>query len=222
VQLIAMAYHQKKNALVRGTMRKVRLGRPPLPEEQRRSNLTFRVRNQLRARLLTAAQESDRSLSQELEIRLENSIAQEDGAAAYLGGSHNALLMRVITSVVSLIEANERAKWTDNETVRQLCHSALLKLLSSVFEGGNTWSAGSASGILQGCVRAFAPVASRASEPSREISPPSRESDTSKVASAAPSGGRKVHLQGLNAAAKSAPLFPTVPSRRPRLGRGKK
>lgn len=53
-------------------------GRPAKPEAQRkRSNLTFRVRTQLRDLLQLHANRSGRSLSEEIEHRLERSLSEE-------------------------------------------------------------------------------------------------------------------------------------------------
>jgi hypothetical protein len=53
-------------------------GRPPKPEgERRRGNLTFRVRAHLRYLLQLRADRSGRSLSEEIEYRLERSLAEE-------------------------------------------------------------------------------------------------------------------------------------------------
>jgi hypothetical protein len=53
-------------------------GRPAKPEAQRkRSNLTFRVREHLRYLLQLAANRSGRSLSEEIEHRLERSLSEE-------------------------------------------------------------------------------------------------------------------------------------------------
>jgi hypothetical protein len=61
------------------TTGKKRLGRPPKAEADRKSrNLTFRSRGDLRDRLLEAAQRSGRSLSEEIEYRLWQSILEDD------------------------------------------------------------------------------------------------------------------------------------------------
>lgn len=52
-----------------------RIGRPPLLAEQRKSrNLTFRTRNGMRERLEAAAHKAGRSISEEIESRLEMSF----------------------------------------------------------------------------------------------------------------------------------------------------
>jgi hypothetical protein len=57
-------------------------GRPSLPVEEKRSrNLTFRSRGDLRDRLNDAASQAGRSISEEIESRLEQSFETEDRVA---------------------------------------------------------------------------------------------------------------------------------------------
>jgi chromosome segregation ATPase len=54
-------------------------GRPSLPDEEKRSrNLTFRSRGDLRDRLNDAATQSGRSISEEIEFRLEASFTKDE------------------------------------------------------------------------------------------------------------------------------------------------
>jgi predicted HicB family RNase H-like nuclease len=56
-----------------------RIGRPPKAEEDRKAvNFTFRSRGQVRERLQAAADGARRSVSEEIEIRLERSFWQEE------------------------------------------------------------------------------------------------------------------------------------------------
>jgi hypothetical protein len=58
---------------------KKRIGRPAKSEEDRRDvNFTFRSRGQMRERLKTAADAARRSISEEIELRLEKSFWQEE------------------------------------------------------------------------------------------------------------------------------------------------
>lgn len=59
-----------------------RRGRPPLPDSERKSpakNLTFRARDGLRQKLSKAAVQSERSVSEEIERRLERSFEMSSG-----------------------------------------------------------------------------------------------------------------------------------------------
>jgi predicted HicB family RNase H-like nuclease len=54
-------------------------GRPPLSAEQKKDrNLTFRTRNGLREKLAAAAEAHGRSISEEIEHRLNESFATEN------------------------------------------------------------------------------------------------------------------------------------------------
>jgi hypothetical protein len=58
---------------------KKRIGRPPKANEDRKAvNFTFRSRGQMRERLQTAAIASSRSISEEIEFRLERSFQEEE------------------------------------------------------------------------------------------------------------------------------------------------
>ena len=56
-----------------------KMGRPTLPKDQRRgASMGFRPTPEIRQRLEAAAQENGRSMSQEIEHRLERSFIMED------------------------------------------------------------------------------------------------------------------------------------------------
>jgi predicted transcriptional regulator len=58
-----------------------------VPESlKRRHNVTFRIRDDLRAKLQTAADLSDRSLSEELERRIELSFDRSEAVRDLIGG----------------------------------------------------------------------------------------------------------------------------------------
>ncbi len=54
-----------------------RRGRPPIsPERRKRNNVTLRVRDDLKRQLKAAAQANGRSLSEEMEFRLEQAFQE--------------------------------------------------------------------------------------------------------------------------------------------------
>src|SRR5687768_15799373 len=61
------------------TGRRQRGGQPKDPAERKRNNLTFRARDQLKASLAQQAKTNSRSLSEEIEHRLEMSFEWERG-----------------------------------------------------------------------------------------------------------------------------------------------
>jgi hypothetical protein len=83
-------------------------GRPPKPEADRKSHyVSFRARSALRKRLATAAEESERSISEEIEHRLEHSFLRADLLAAVLGRGDVADFLRVMIS--AFLEAGSTA-----------------------------------------------------------------------------------------------------------------
>ncbi len=81
-----------------------RIGRPPKAEGKRKAaNLTFRLRRNLRERLQHAAQENDRSISEETERRLEASFRDKDLIQA-LGGRGAESVIRPILFFLGALE----------------------------------------------------------------------------------------------------------------------
>ncbi len=82
----------------------------------------FRPTPEIRERLELAAVKSKRSLSQEIETRLENSFSKEDARDAALGGSHVYALARVANSLIALVESIRGSRWVDDpEVARDAC-----------------------------------------------------------------------------------------------------
>jgi hypothetical protein len=81
------------------TSSKKKPGRPPKPESERRSkNRTFRVRGNLDDYLIAHAQEAGRSVSEEIEARLERSFYM-DGIMLTYQGDAQPLLNALATTV---------------------------------------------------------------------------------------------------------------------------
>lgn len=82
-----------------------RMGRPPkAPEKGRRQNYTFRMSDETRDRVIAAAAASGRSMSEELEWRVEESFREEDRrltSSALMNGSRNAysLISKIIAAI---------------------------------------------------------------------------------------------------------------------------
>jgi len=95
-----------------------RRGRPPIPEEARRSkNLTFRVRATLQENLARAAHASGRSVSEEIEHRLERSFLGERHLIQALEmtyGSTLAGLLLTFGDVVRYAAQGEGGDWADD------------------------------------------------------------------------------------------------------------
>jgi hypothetical protein len=107
---------------------KRRRGGQPKPAAQRkRNNLTFRVRDQLRERLEKAAAANGRSVSEEIEYRLNRDFAWEEGkgdiqkmreqAATQLGEANVQALRLAGLMILRDIEARPRRVIVDLETL---------------------------------------------------------------------------------------------------------
>jgi hypothetical protein len=96
-----------------------RIGRPPVPTAQRKSkNFTFRSRGDLHARLAGAAAQSNRSISEEIEWRVERSFMDQDRAIEALGlifGPELAGLLLVLGEVMK--EAGEQTAYLAEHTL---------------------------------------------------------------------------------------------------------
>jgi len=78
-------------------------GRPPKPKEERRShNRTFRVRGHLDRAMKEAAARSGRSISEEIEARLERSFYLDDTLVAFMG--KRGQIIRALSATVLLAE----------------------------------------------------------------------------------------------------------------------
>jgi hypothetical protein len=101
-------------------------GRPPKPEaDRKRTNFTMRVRDELRDQLRAAAAASGRSVSEEIEHRLERSFSEDQAFQWALGGEHNERFMRAFTIAAWLIETRTGKKWhEDDETMHEVRFAA--------------------------------------------------------------------------------------------------
>ena len=86
-------------------------GRPALPAAERKlSSMGFRPTPALRADLERAAEDNGRSVSQEIQSRLERSFLDE-GA---LGGPELYELFRILAGTAKLVEARTQKRWFDD------------------------------------------------------------------------------------------------------------
>jgi hypothetical protein len=87
--------------------RKPPRGRPPRHQGERLSkNRTFRVRGGLDEKLQAAAAASGRSVSEEIEFRLDQSFDRDAFIGLVLGGDENAKVLRTIALVMKLESRN--------------------------------------------------------------------------------------------------------------------
>jgi Arc-like DNA binding domain len=77
-----------------------RRGRPPKDGEGKRTNFNTRLRNSLRAQLEKDASAAGRSLSEEIEVRLEQSLAKEAEEQKTWGGHRNMAAHHALAALV--------------------------------------------------------------------------------------------------------------------------
>ena len=84
---------------------KRRRGRPPKrPGASKRSHLTFRLTDALKARLSTASRQSNRSISEEIESRLERSFDRETVAEELFGTEEATGILKAASAIVSHVD----------------------------------------------------------------------------------------------------------------------
>src|SRR5262245_28606922 len=94
---------------------KKRIGRPPKSEEDRKAvNFTFRSRGQMRERLQAAAAASGRSISEEIERRLEGSFLGEE----LYGGPRLSAVFRALAAHIAIAKAQTGDNWEENDEAR--------------------------------------------------------------------------------------------------------
>jgi hypothetical protein len=105
-----------------------KIGRPPKRKGERLSkNRTFRVRGTLDQQLADAADEAGRSVSEEIEHRLENSFREDDR----YGGPHVSAVFRLLADYKALAGAS----WTESDRVRNGIAQAFTELLAKGLPG---------------------------------------------------------------------------------------
>ncbi len=97
-------------------------GRPPAgPYEGKRKTLSTRITPELRDKLEAASKASGRSLSQEIELRLDRSFETDVQLHEAFGGEHLYALARMIAAILALIESTSGKTWkTDRQTFEEV------------------------------------------------------------------------------------------------------
>jgi Arc-like DNA binding domain len=110
-------------------MAQKRIGRPPKPVEDRKAtHFTFRTRGVMRERLQAAAAASERSISEEIENRLDRSFQRDERDYLFkmlTGGEHseNALHMiaEAIRTVQTMYSHSYKSKgWSEQDSAEML------------------------------------------------------------------------------------------------------
>jgi hypothetical protein len=97
---------------------KRKVGRPALGK---RGNFTFRVRENVRERLIAAAESSNLSVSEEIERLLERQLTVTDTVADMFGGPQNAKLLFTLAVAIQEVErVTGKYWWADASTCEQI------------------------------------------------------------------------------------------------------
>ncbi len=108
-------------------------GRPALPPGKKRLSSTgFRPTPEIRAKLEAAARENGRSLSQEIESRLERSLGQEEDLYRSFGGKHIYALARILAAAVMAAESQTGKRWQEHEEPYLLAKETIESLLGAL------------------------------------------------------------------------------------------
>lgn len=103
--------------------KKKRGPKPKPPEEVRRNNFTFRIRDRMRAQLIEAAEISGRAMSEEAERRLEETFRFEGEFGE---------VAKLIGMAIKAIEARDGKKWSEDENVRISVRAAVGQIVDVV------------------------------------------------------------------------------------------
>ncbi len=109
-------------------------GRPPLkPGRAKRSSFNTRIRPQLKEHLERDAKRAGRSLSEEIEARLERSYSDADARLQGFGSDERLELLRALSLAVDLVEMlMGKDIFTDAETA-EVGYKAMTGLLDGFF-----------------------------------------------------------------------------------------
>ena len=137
-------------------VKKRKPGRPPSgPYEDKRKTLSTRITAGLRECLEEAAEATGRSLSQEIEFRLEQSFLRETAQYEAFGGEHVDALMRVLGNAVRLIEATGGKKWQEDRETFTRVKVVTEKLLDALGPAGGAYTDGKQRKIADDISKTF-------------------------------------------------------------------
>jgi hypothetical protein len=130
-----------------------KLGRPPKHEGERLSkNRTFRVRGTLDEQLEAAAQKTGRSVSEEIERRLDDSFKRIE---ELYGGPHLSATFRILADNLALVKAKFGERWAENDFARDEIARAFATVIVREMPGfySVTIETGEPGGTISGLTR---------------------------------------------------------------------
>jgi hypothetical protein len=115
---------------------KRRVGRPPKPKDELKArNMTFRVRERLRERLQQAAQENGRSVSEEIEYRVESTFKERDTLVRAFGGLDAETIISPILFFLATLRSRQ-INWRGDSDVADAMRQAICFIAEAVFSVG--------------------------------------------------------------------------------------
>ena len=99
--------------------------RPRGPYEEKRSTLTTRITEGTRKKLEDSAHDAGRSLSQEIELRLDRSYAQEEELYARFGGKGQYRWLLLLAATLQMIEEVTGKKWDQDHQTNDEARDAI-------------------------------------------------------------------------------------------------
>jgi|SRR5215472_494274 len=108
-------------------------GRPPRGEFSGKTrNINTRITDELRQRLEQAKKENDRSLSQEIEMRLTRSFDQEkDRTITVFGAAPTYILFRIAAETVKMVEQWTGEPWLRDRFTFEIAAAAISSVVTS-------------------------------------------------------------------------------------------
>jgi hypothetical protein len=108
------------------------------------------VRGTLDEQLQSAADKSGRSVSEEIEFRLEESFRSAETIEQMLGGPHTAAMLKMFAGAIGLVEARHGHRWDKTETSKVETRVALTFLLGELTRVSGESHFGAISEVLTG------------------------------------------------------------------------
>jgi Arc-like DNA binding domain len=98
--------------------------KPGRPSKGKRGNFTFRVTEKLREQLISGAEASGLSVSEEIERRLDQSF-NDAAIRDLLGGSHTNALILTIAAAIQMVEIKSGKKWIEDHDTNLAMRAAV-------------------------------------------------------------------------------------------------
>lgn len=112
-----------------------RTGRPPKnPELGKRINMMFRLNEARRDQLMQDAERNGRSMSEEIEYRLERSYTDVDAITRYLGRQETVELALAVSSLADRVEKETGKKWSEDPYTMRMFYSAIERFMHLYFK----------------------------------------------------------------------------------------